>query len=145
MSVEYRSVIHFLWLKKKSPKEIFADMQKTYGDSCPTRYNIYYWVKQFDNGRKTVIDLPRSGRPKLFVKIKDVKKVIDLFPFASCRYIAHVINIDKNTVKRILIEDLHMKKICSHWVPHNLTQHQKNQRLNDSNNLLSLLNSFSDN
>ena len=104
---------------------------------------VYYWLQQFNKGRETVIDLPRSGRPKLFEKIDEVKQIIDEFPFATCRYIAHIVNIDKNTVKRILTEDLHMKKLCCHWIPHDLTEIQKEQRVQQSKQLLSILQSLS--
>lgn len=51
--------------------------------------------------------------------------------------------IEKNTFKRILIEDLHLKKLCFLWVPHILTEDQKNKRLEGPKQLLSMLQSFS--
>lgn len=140
--MEFRYVIHSLWLKKKDTQEIYHYMQETYKDACPSSPTIYYWVHQFNRGRKTVIDLPRSGRPKLFEKIDEVKKLIDEFPFASCRYIARIAKIDKNTVKRILTEDLNMRKLCCHWVPHDLTEIQKANRVKQSKELLSILQSL---
>lgn len=145
MFVEFRSVVHFYWLKKSSPEETYEEMQKTYGSKCPSKGFVYKWFEEFNNGRETVIDLHRSGRPKLFGKIDEVKRVIDEFPYSSCRYISHIVGIDKNTVKRILIEDLHMQKICLHWVPHDLTESQKVSRLNVSKELLDILQSLSKN
>lgn len=119
MNVEFRSVIHCCWLDNDSIQETYQKMQRAYGTHCPSESLVRKWFKEFEDGRIDVYDLPRSGRPKLFEKVDEVKKVIDEFPFASCRYIAHIINIDKNTVKRILIEDLHMKKVLFRWVPKN--------------------------
>ena len=139
----FRHVIHSLWRENKSPRDIYHHMQKTYGDASPSSSMVYYWVNQFDNGRENVIDSPRSGRPKLCEKIDEFKEVIDEYPFASCRYVAHIVNIDKNTVKRILTEDLRMKKLCCHWVPHDLSEIQKAHRVQQSKELLAILQSLS--
>ena len=37
-------------------------------------------------------------------------------------------NIGKDTVRKIVVEDLRKQKICSHFVPHSLTPEQKDQR-----------------
>ena len=52
-------------------------------------------------------------------------------------------SIDKNTVKRILTEDLQMKKLCCLWVPHDRTEIQKANRKKQSQELLSILQSLS--
>lgn len=52
-----------------------------------------------------------------FVKVNDVKYLIDEYPFYSYQYIFHIIRIDTNTSKDILIEYLHMKRLYSHCVP----------------------------
>lgn len=75
--------------------------------------------------------------------MSDVKKVIDEFPFASCRYITHIVSIDKKTVKRILMEDLQMKKVLFRWIPKDLSQDLKNARVEGFKQLLSLLQSYS--
>ena len=43
-NVEYWNVIHFLWLKNKSAKEIHEKMQETYGDACPSLSMVNYWI-----------------------------------------------------------------------------------------------------
>lgn len=144
MSLEFRAVMHCCWLEKLSPHQTFEKMRNIYGPTSPALPTIIKWFEEFDDGRKSLTDLPRSGRPKLFEKVNDVKKVIEEFPFSSCRYIAHVVNIDKNTVKRILIEDLHMKKFLFRWVPNELTHSQKVARVEGSKQLLSLLQSYSE-
>jgi hypothetical protein len=36
-------------------------------------------------------------------------------------------NIDRETVGKILTEDLHMRKVCAKMVPKELTEEQKNK------------------
>ena len=132
MNVEFRAVIHFCWLEKLSPKETFQKMRDTYCPISPEESTIYKWFEEFDKSSESIFDLPRCGRPELFEKVSDVKKVIDEFPFASCRFIAHIVCIDKKTVKRILIENLQMKKVLFRWVPKDLSQDQKNAKMEGS-------------
>ena len=42
--------------------------------------------------------------------------------------LADKVNIGKDTVRRIVVEDLRKWKICSRFVPHSLTPEQKDQR-----------------
>lgn len=119
----------FLLAKKTSPEDTFKEMRKTYWAKYPSKGMVYKWFEEFDNGRKKVFDLNRSGRPKFFEKINEVKRVVDEFPYSSCCYISYVVITDKNTVKRILIEDLHMKKLSLHWVPHDLTFFSKSFKI----------------
>ena len=46
----------------------------------------------------------------------------------SLRMQADEVNIGRDTVKKIVVEDLRKRKIFSHFVPHSLTQEQKDRR-----------------
>jgi len=43
--------------------------------------------------------------------------------------LADKVNIGKDTVRKIVVEDLRKQKICSHFVPHSLTLEQKDWRI----------------
>jgi hypothetical protein len=43
--------------------------------------------------------------------------------------LADEVNIGKDTARKIVVEDLRKRKICSHFVPHSLTPEQKDQRI----------------
>jgi len=43
--------------------------------------------------------------------------------------LAEEVNIDKDTVRKIVVEDLRKQKICSRFVPHSLTPDQKDRRI----------------
>jgi len=47
----------------------------------------------------------------------------------SLRTLADEVNIGKDIVRKILVEDLRKQKICSSFVPHSLTPEQKDQRI----------------
>ena len=43
--------------------------------------------------------------------------------------IAEHVNIDRETVRKILTEDLDMRKVCAKMVPKELTEEQKQRRV----------------
>jgi predicted transcriptional regulator len=45
------------------------------------------------------------------------------------RSIAEQVNIDRETVRKILTEDLDMRKVCAKMVPKELTEEQKQRRV----------------
>ena len=47
----------------------------------------------------------------------------------SLRMLADEVNIGKDTVRKIVVEDLRKRKICSRFIPHSLTPEQKDQRI----------------
>jgi hypothetical protein len=57
----------------------------------------------------------------------------------SIRMISEAVNTDKETVRKILHEELHMKKVCAELVPKNLTSDQKLLRQQVCSDLLERL------
>jgi len=47
----------------------------------------------------------------------------------TVRSIAEQVNIDRETVRKILSEDLDMRKVCAKMVPKELTEEQKQRRV----------------
>jgi energy-converting hydrogenase A subunit M len=47
----------------------------------------------------------------------------------AVRSIAEQVNIDRETVRKILTEDLDMRKVCAKIVPKELTEEQKQRRI----------------
>lgn len=144
MNVEFRGVIHFCWLRRLSPQETLTEMTDAYRQDCPSLPMIYKWYKEFEHGRKNLNDLPRVGRPISQEIRNHIKRFIDNFPSSSARYIALMLDISRETVKKVLIEELHYKKLHFRWVPHDLNESQKLNRCEQSKELLSILESLSD-
>jgi len=48
---------------------------------------------------------------------------------SAVRSIAEQVNIDRETVRKILTEDLDMRKVCAKMVPNELTDEQKQRRV----------------
>jgi len=93
---------------------------------------VYKWVKRISEGRESVTDEERSGRPATSRTEENIAKVLQIL-HENCRLtvrsIAEQVNIDKETVRKILTEDLDMRKVCAKMVPKELNKEQKQRRV----------------
>ena len=62
---EMRSVIRFLNAKNMKPAEIHRQLCDVYGEHAMSSSIVRRWVRLFNEGRETVHDDPRSGRPSV--------------------------------------------------------------------------------
>jgi len=60
---EQHSVISFLWAEGVPGAQIHLRMCAQYGYKVLSRRIVYEWIEMFENGRTTVTDAERSGRP----------------------------------------------------------------------------------
>ena len=54
----------------------------------------------------------------------------------TVRSTAEQVNIDRETVRKILTEDLDMRKVCAKMIPKELTEEQKQRRVTTCQDLL---------
>jgi len=105
---------------------------KVYEDNTMNKTAIYKWVKRFFEGRKSVTDEQRSGRPatsRTEENTAKVRQIVHENRWLTVRSIAEQVNIDRETVRKILTEDLDMRKVCAKMVPKQLTEEQKQRRV----------------
>jgi Mn-dependent DtxR family transcriptional regulator len=60
--------------------------------------------------------------------VDKVRTLVRNDPRLSIRMIAEEFNVDKETVRQMLKENLKMKKVCTKMVPKNLSEDQKLNR-----------------
>jgi histone-lysine N-methyltransferase SETMAR len=130
--IEYRAVIKFFVKEGLTPNEIHSKFIDVYGDSSPSFSTIKKWAAEFKRGRTSLEDDPCEGRPKSATTPEIIEQVYDLLlddGRIKVREIAETIGISKERVGYILLEELHMKKLCARWVPLLLTADQKRIRM----------------
>ncbi|KAJ4435152.1 hypothetical protein ANN_23728 [Periplaneta americana] len=97
--------------------------------------------KRFREGKETIEDEPRSGRPSTSRTPEMIEKVRQMLAQdrrLTLRLIAEELDISKDTVHTIVRDDLGKRKICSRFVPHKLTDEQKAKRMETSRDFISM-------
>ena len=105
---------------------------QVYRDNAVKKTAVYKWVKRFSEGRESVTDEERSGRPatsRTEENIAKLRQIVRENRRLTVRSVAEQVNIDRETVRKILTEDLDMRKVCAKMVPKELTEEQKERRL----------------
>ena len=90
------------------------------------------WVRRFYDGRVSIENDPRVGRPVSVLTEKNVATVKTLIEDAAhynVQEIEELSGIHSSSVLKILRERLGLRKICARWVPHLLTGKQKQSRV----------------
>ena len=101
--------------------------------------SVFEWHRRFKKGWEDVQDDPRNGQPKTHRTDTNVDRVWNLVGSdwrLDVRAIARKLNMNRETVRQIVEEDLGMRKISAKMVPWILTHDQKQRRLHISSGLL---------
>jgi len=111
--------IKFLVKLGKSGNEIRDMLLQVYGVNAMKKTAVYKWVKRFSE---------RSGWPatsRIEENIAKVRQIVRENRQLTVRSIAEQVNIDRETVRKILTEDLDTRKVCAKMVPKELDEEQK--------------------
>ena len=114
------------------PTEIHADLQKVYGNGALKYATVCKWVGRFNDNRESVENDLWMGRPVSVLTEKNiatVKTLIEEDASYTVQEIEELSVIHLSSVLKILRERLGLRKICSCWVPHLLTDEQKQSRV----------------
>jgi len=112
---------------------------QVYGDNAMKKTAVYKWVKRFSEGKENVIAEQRSEWPATSRTEENIAKIHQIV-CENCRLtvrsIAEQVNIDRETIRKILTEDLDMRNACAKMVPKELTEEQNQRRVTIHQDLL---------
>ncbi|CAF0989636.1 unnamed protein product [Rotaria sordida] len=111
-----RSYIKTRLLLGLTATQIHDELTIAYGQSVVSYRTVARWVERFSNEQWSLEDNPRSGRPITAITQQNIDAGNDLI------YISH------GSVCTILKEHLGLTKITSRWVPHKLTEEQRQRQ-----------------
>jgi hypothetical protein len=109
LSIEQRLAIEFCFKAGKIATETLQIVKAAYGDQTLCRSNVFQWYGRFHDGREDIEDDPRSSRPTECRNDNNVEKISHLLlqsRHLSLRMLADEVNIGKDTVRKIVVEDL---------------------------------------
>ncbi|GFS89993.1 protein GVQW3 [Trichonephila clavipes] len=120
---EERCATKFCFRLGHNATETLAKLQQAYGDSVLSRVQDFRWFKAFSEGRESIEDEPRSGRPSVSKTAENAVRVRDLVRSdrrLTVRMIGEELNLNQTTVHQILTNELKTRKICAKMVPKTL-------------------------
>ena len=127
-----RAIIWFLWKEGARPIDIVNRLSAVFGNSACSQRTIYRWIDHFKNGRETLQDDLRSGRPNTSTNgllIQLVKEMILQDRRVTVREISSQLSISVGSTEEIIHDYLGLNKISARWVPRLLTMVHKQNRV----------------
>ena len=132
MTTEQCINLKFLVWLGKTPPDALRTLQEVYGDETMSRSHVFEWHKQFKEGHKDVEDDSRSGRPstsRTVHNVECVKQMVCGDRQLTVRMITDELEINRDSVWKIIAEDLGMRKICAKMMLKLLDDDQKERRV----------------
>ena len=116
--------------------EIYQQLCEARIDPTPSRTTVFEWFRRFKEGRVSLSDDPRCGRPisvTTEAMIGKVKNLIDEDPHRGLRMLvcmlvclcSKTLEISKDCAKNNLTVNLGLRKVCLRWMPYTLTPANK--------------------
>ena len=131
-------------LRGKNPTEIHSALCEVCGEETVDSGTVSRWDTRFCEGRVTIIDDPRPGRPKTSTYERSMKLMVDFLAQdrrATCKEVSpQATGISPTPVFRILTKKIAKKRNLCQLVPHCLTAEKKQKRLENAKLLKQIFN-----
>ena len=104
-----------------------------------SRPRVFEWHKRFKSGLEEVEDDPSSGRPSITKTDKNIVRVMQMVRSdrrLTIRMIADNLDLNRESVRNILLHDLGIRKVCAKLVPKILSEDQKQRRVDFCKDML---------
>jgi len=130
--IEQRGIVRFLWAKDMAAKDFHKEMLPMYGEHCLSRQAVHNFVQKFSEGRTTIKDEHRVGRPVEIATpatLEHVEDIIRADRRVTIDAVVTDIGCSHGHVYNMMHERLGFHNVCSRWVPCQLTPQHKSQRM----------------
>jgi len=137
--VEQRVCVKFCFKLGKTATETWKMFQQASGDECMSQTQCFEWYSPFKTGRTSMDEDPRSGQPSTSTDDVHIDAVRDLIlqnRHLTIREIAEDVGISFGSCQAILTEKPNMHRVATKFMPRVLTEDQKANRVNISQELL---------
>ena len=130
---QIRSSIFLQFRNNKTTALAKAELDAAFGMSAPTVQCIRAWYKRFRDGCTTFKEKHRTGRPRTAVTTENIdatRAVVMRDPNATYSDVESTLSIGAAAANTILRKELSCRKLVCRWIPHELTDAQKRDRVN---------------
>lgn len=123
----FRHLILFAFNRGQNASEAAKEICAVYGKDAIAERTVRDWFGKFKHQNFDLIDAPRSGRPVIVSEDK-IRNLLKQDGRQTCRELAKQMNCDSSTISRRL-QSMGFTQKLGTWIPHELTQKQKDMRL----------------
>ena len=125
---DFRAMMYYDYCQRKS----FQSLKHCFGDQSPSKATVFRWFREFMSGARTLEDDDRCGRMATTVTPENVSRIESLIKEDSkMTYtgIQDIMKISSGSLTRILHDCLGVRKRSARWVPHSVSEEQKQGRV----------------
>lgn len=129
---DQRVFIKMCLLLGHSGSIVHQNLVKICGNNALAKSTVEGWMTKFRKGEVSVEEARGGDRSDKVLKaqrIEQVKSLMDDDRHWSTRSLASRISLPQTTVSAILRNDLKMKKLLGKWIPHELSDSQRQMRV----------------
>jgi transposase len=139
MDFEQQVIIMFLINNGPGADEIEEKLTVEFAEDVCSLRTVQFWIAEVKRGREDLHDESRPGRPPAADLTRRIQEVLDHRRFELARSIAETLHVSYSTVLKHLHDDLGLRCLYFHWVPHLLTPELKEQRRRYAREMTSVL------
>lgn len=117
---------------KIQPTIIHDELRAVFGDEAPAFSTVAKWSKLFREGREHIEDEERPGRPiteTTSENIEQVRSNINVDPHITIEELQAQTDLSHGTIQRIISDHLNLRKITARYIPKQLTDSQRAERV----------------
>lgn len=125
-------MIYYDYKSGLTQQQSIERFRTAFGDDAPSRTTVFEWFSEFRRGRRSLDDEARSGRPVEATtedNVAAVRTIVAEDARVTVAQLEVAIGISSGSIRTILHDKLHLRKVCARWVPHQLTEEQKAARV----------------
>lgn len=131
---DFRNIFFYEFKLGRNAAQTARNINKVWGESSVNECTVQRWYQKFRSGNTNLDDEPHARRPSAIDNEK-LKQLIEADSRKTTREVAEELNVNQSTVLRHLKQIGKTKKLDK-WVPHELTEQQKNRRLEIASSLV---------
>jgi hypothetical protein len=124
----FRPIVFHLYLTGSDCRDAFLCLQTLYGPLIPELPTIKKWYTLIDHDEFMFARKPIGGRKMISNLTEKLHETLQIHPKASTKYLSTILGVHRTTIKTRLSVDMGMRQYKLQWVPHSLSESQKQKR-----------------
>jgi len=132
---EIRTIMYYCWMRNLNGSKMSVEINEALGQNTVNERSCRRWIERFNEGDFNLDDKERTGRPSTIDLDAGIKEYLQTFPRATSVEIASAMGHSQSTIWEHMTK-IRLRYLCCKWVPHALSEGNKETRIQICNELL---------